>query len=125
MEKWFTKIKRGNSMSIDTTEKITEFDILEALKEIKDPEIPLDIVNLGFIREVIIDENNNLKIKITLTTQDCPMESFIVKSIVRKLKNVFPNLNEVSINLDFSQPWNTSFISPEGKEILRKLGWKI
>ncbi len=112
-------------MKEQVMEKITEFDILEALREINDPEIPLDIVSLGFIREVKLDEENNLSIVATLTTQDCPMESFIVRSIINKLKDSFPSLNEVSIRFDFSNPWNTDFISPEGKEKLRNLGWKI
>ncbi len=112
-------------MVLNIEDKITEFDIIEALKEVKDPEIPLDIVNLGFLRKVSIDEENNLKITLTLTTQDCPMETFIIKSVIKKLKDTFPMLNEVSINLDFSEPWNTDFISPEGKEKLRELGWKI
>ncbi len=112
-------------MRQNVVEKISELDILEKLKEINDPEIPLDIVSLGFIREVKLDENKNLSIVATLTTQDCPMESYIVKSIIDKLKDSFPYINEISIKFDFSNPWNTDFISTEGKEKLRKLGWKI
>ncbi len=112
-------------MGSKTVEKITEFDIIEALKEINDPEIPLDIVSLGFIKEVKIDEDNNLSIIATLTTHDCPMENYILNSIINKLKNKFSSLNEVSVQFDFSVPWSVDFISPEGKEKLRKLGWKI
>ncbi|NPA54159.1 MAG: metal-sulfur cluster assembly factor [Aquificae bacterium] len=112
-------------MDRQVMEKITEFDILNILREINDPEIPLDIVSLGFIREIKVDEDNNLSIVATLTTQDCPMESYIVKSIINKLKDTFPALNEISIKFDFSNPWNTDFISSEGKEKLRSLGWKI
>jgi metal-sulfur cluster biosynthetic enzyme len=125
MEKLYTKIKETVFMKEHVMEKVTEFDILEALREINDPEIPLDIVSLGFIREVKIDEDNNLSIVATLTTQDCPMESYIVRSIIGKLKDTFPSLNEISIKFDFSNPWNTDFISSEGKEKLRNLGWKI
>ncbi len=110
---------------VEVMEIPTELEILEALKNVKDPEIPLDIVNLGFIREIKIDKEGNLSIIATLTTNDCPMESYIVKSIVGALKDKFPFLKEISIKFDFSIPWNTDFISKEGKEKLRELGWKI
>ncbi|GAB6073034.1 hypothetical protein JCM14244_14110 [Venenivibrio stagnispumantis] len=102
---------------------MTEFDIIEALKEVYDPEIPLDLVNLGLIKNVKI-ENNKIFIIMTLTTPNCPLENFILKSVKDKLKSKFKE-KEIYITFDFTIPWNSSFISEEGKEKLKQLGWKV
>ncbi|WP_457641792.1 metal-sulfur cluster assembly factor [Persephonella sp.] len=103
---------------------ISKVEILKALKEVYDPEIPLDIVNLGLVRRIII-QDGNVEIVLTLTTPNCPLENLITKSIIGKLKEKLGDISEISIKFDFSQPWNTEMISEEGKEKLRTLGWKV
>ncbi len=120
MEKLFIKDK---FVKVKTKE-MNKMKILEALKEVCDPEIPLNVVDLGLVKNVSCDEGC-INITMTLTTPKCPLEGYIVDSVKNKLKEKFPEIEHIYIDLDFSHPWNTSMISEKGKEKLRKLGWQI
>ncbi len=98
--------------------------IYQYLKEVYDPEIPLDIVNLGLIKSIDFD-GKNLNITLTLTTPNCPLEDIIISSIEKKIKENIAEIENITITLDFSTPWTTNQISQEGKEKLRTIGWKI
>ncbi len=110
-------------MELKTEKNMNNIQVLETLKEVNDPEIPLNVVDLGLIRGISCSDDY-IHIKMTLTTPKCPLENFIVNSIKDKLKERFPE-KDVEITLEFDEPWNTSMISEKGKEKLRKLGWKI
>jgi len=110
-------------LEIKLEKEMNNVQVLEALKEVNDPEIPLNVVDLGLIKGISCDDKT-IFVKMTLTTPKCPLENFIVNSIKQKLKEYFPSM-DVDINLEFDEPWNTSMISEKGKEKLRKLGWKI
>ncbi len=110
-------------MEIKLEKEMNNVQVLEALKEVNDPEIPLNVVDLGLIKGISCDDKT-IFVKMTLTTPKCPLENFIVNSIKQKLKEYFPSM-DVDIDLEFDEPWNTSMISEKGKEKLRKLGWKI
>ncbi|MBK3331529.1 metal-sulfur cluster assembly factor [Persephonella atlantica] len=103
---------------------MTEIDVINALKEVYDPEIPLNIVDLGLVKSVNINDNR-LKVIMTLTTPQCPLEKYIIRTVIKTLHRHFPQLDEISVNMDFSEPWNAEKISPEGKEKLRELGWNL
>ena len=103
---------------------IMEREILEALKEIKDPEIPIDIVNLGLIYGVRVKENT-AHIDMTLTVQGCPAKQFFAEHIRQKILEKFPQLNDVVVEFVFEPPWTKEKISAEGKARLRQLGWDI
>ena len=88
--------------------------IVRVLKTIFDPEIPVDIYELGLIYDVFVNEDNDVKIVMTLTTPNCPVaESFPqeVKEKVRELDEV----NEVELELTFDPPWTRDLISEEAK----------
>lgn len=102
---------------------VKERDILEILSTIHDPEIPLDIVNLGLIEEISISDKDII-ITMTLTTPNCPLRNLIKQMIENKIKENFPEKN-VIINLVFDKPWNTERISEKGKEKLKALGWNL
>jgi Predicted metal-sulfur cluster biosynthetic enzyme len=97
--------------------------IYDSLKEVYDPEIPLDIVNLGLVKAIDIKENC-INIVLMLTSPNCPLQDVIVSQVISKLKNDL-NIENINITLDFTTPWSTSLITKEGKEKLQKLGWKI
>lgn len=101
-----------------------EREILEVLKEIKDPEIPIDIVNLGLVYGVKV-VNGVAHIEMTLTVQGCPAKQFFAEHIKSKVKEKFPQLKEVVVEFVFEPPWTKEKISPEGREQLRKLGWDV
>ncbi|CAN5179189.1 hypothetical protein BH09BAC5_BH09BAC5_02980 [soil metagenome] len=93
---------------------------IETLKQVIDPEIGLNIVDLGLVYELIFSEDNNtLLVKMTLTTEFCPMGDAIVLDVENKLKEAFPNYT-ASVNLSFEPPWSYENISEEGKEFLTR-----
>ncbi len=102
---------------------VSEKQVLEILSTIHDPEIPLDIVNLGLVEQISISDKD-ITITMTLTTPNCPLRSLIKQMIENKIKENFPEAN-VIINLVFDKPWNTERISEKGKERLKSLGWNL
>jgi metal-sulfur cluster biosynthetic enzyme len=98
--------------------------IYEIMKEIYDPEIPLDIVNLGLIKNININ-NGEINIVMTLTSPDCPLANVIITNIRNKLLQELEDVEKVNIHLDFTKSWTTDEISPDGREKLRKLGWNV
>ena len=106
--------------SFDTPEdgSVNEDQVWEALRECYDPEIPVNIVELGLIYNcdvVIDDEGKNLvKITMTLTAPACGMGPSIVADVERKLDQV-PNVDRVTIDLVFDPPWNNEMLTDEAK----------
>lgn len=96
----------------------TKEEVLEALKGIYDPEIPVDIVNLGLIYDVAIN-GEKVSVRMTTTSQGCPVGNFLaseVERVVRRIKGV----REASVELVWDPPWSPEMLSEEGKH---KLGW--
>ncbi len=101
-----------------------EKEILEALKEVRDPEIPIDIVNLGLVYGIRV-RDNIAYIDMTLTVPGCPAKQFFAQHIRDKILEKFPQLKDVVVEFVFEPPWSREKISEEGKAQLRKLGWDI
>ena len=91
--------------------RLTEEKIREALKDVIDYEIGLDVISLGLIYNIDIDENNNLKILMTLSAPMCPLGPMIVNDVERKLKEL--GANEVEGELTFDPPWSPEMMDPE------------
>ena len=92
--------------------------VLDALLEVIDPEIGLNVVDLGLIYQVDFDDNENkIYCTMTLTTQFCPMGESIQSGVQRAIENTFPE-RSVSVNVIFDPPWNATMISEEGREFL-------
>ena len=91
---------------------------LASLKQVIDPEIGLNIVDLGLIYQVDFDElNEEIFLTMTLTTQFCPMGESIRDGALQALQQNFPGYT-IHIDLVFDPPWNHEKISQEGKEFL-------
>lgn len=91
---------------------------IAALHNVIDPEINLNIVDLGLVYEVYFnEENNDIVVIMTLTTQFCPMGESIVESTTQAMQQAFPN-DKIQVNLIFEPSWNFSMISEEGKKFL-------
>ena len=91
-----------------------KYDIIEGLKTIYDPEIPVNIWDLGLIYQIDITPDYQANILMTLTSPNCPVaESFpaSVKSMVEQI----PELKKVNIQLTFSPPWSMDKLSEEAK----------
>jgi metal-sulfur cluster biosynthetic enzyme len=101
---------------------ITEDMVRTALKNVYDPEIGLDIVNLGLIYNVDVeDSGKTVNVDMTLTTPACPAGPQIIEQARREihaLKDVFKDLDQVNINLVWTPFWNPSLMSEEAREEL-------
>ena len=91
-----------------------EHNIVKVLKNIHDPEIPVNIYDLGLIYEVNVDENGKVEITMTLTAPNCPMADELVDNVNTGVRDV-TGVTDVSINLTFEPPWTTDKLSEEAK----------
>ncbi|MFZ1800260.1 MAG: metal-sulfur cluster assembly factor [Chitinophagaceae bacterium] len=93
---------------------------LNALLEVLDPEIGLNVVDLGLIYQIDFDETGKkVFCTMTLTTQFCPMGDSITQAAEEVLKNEFPEYI-TGLELTFNPPWNSQMISPEGRQFLNE-----
>lgn len=88
-------------------------DIVGVIKSIYDPEIPVNIYDLGLIYERIID-GSSVKIIMTLTSPNCPVSDVLVYQIESRL-SLLPEIEEVSVEITFEPPWDREMISEEGQ----------
>lgn len=88
--------------------------IVETLKSIYDPEIPVNVYDLGLIYEVIIDDDANVEIKMTLTSPNCPMADSLLQEIYDKTR-IIEGVKSVVLNIVFDPPWDKNMMSDEAK----------
>lgn len=89
-------------------------DIVEMLREVYDPEIPVNIYDLGLVYGVDVDENNRAEITMTLTAPGCPMADMIVQDVYDKVISV-EGVDDVFVDLTFEPAWDKSMMSEEAK----------
>lgn len=89
-----------------------EANILKALKNIFDPEIPVNIYDLGLIYEVDVEDDGKTTVKMTLTAPNCPMADQLLQEVYDRVGEV-EGVTEVNINLTFDPPWDKSMMSDE------------
>ena len=100
-------------MTAEEKAKIEE-RIVEVLKTVYDPEIPVDIYNLGLIYRVELQDNGQLEVDMTLTAPNCPAADFIVEDVRLKLDGS-EGVTEAKINLVFEPEWDKDMMSEEAK----------
>lgn len=88
--------------------------IVEVLKTVYDPEIPVDIYNLGLIYRIEVHEDASLEVDMTLTAPNCPAADFIMEDVRLKLEGV-SGVKEVKVNLLFEPEWDKDMMSEEAK----------
>ena len=89
-----------------------ERDIIIALRQVYDPEIPVNVYDLGLIYELKVDEEHNVYIKMTLTAPNCPMADYVVDQVKTAVEDV-PGVVTVKIDLVFEPVWDKSRMSEE------------
>ena len=94
-----------------TIEKLQR-DVVRALRQVFDPEIPVNIYDLGLIYEINIDEGHKVFIKMTLTAPNCPMADEVVEKVNDAVKDV-PGVTDCAIELVFEPEWDKSRMSEE------------
>ena len=88
--------------------------IVGVLKSIYDPEIPVDIYELGLIYDVFINEDSEVKILMTLTTPNCPVAETLPKEVEEKVKSL-DAVKDAEVEITFDPPWSQDLISEEAK----------
>ena len=88
--------------------------IVEVLKTVYDPEIPVDVYNLGLIYRIDLHDDATLDVDMTLTAPNCPAADFIVEDVRLKLDGV-PGVSEAKVNLVFEPEWDKDMMSEEAK----------
>ncbi len=99
-----------------TDEKIAEIgeNIIIALKTVYDPEIPVDIYELGLIYDVQISDEGKVKVIMTLTTPNCPVAESMPAEVRERVTEV-DDVNEVDLELTFEPSWNKDMMSEEAR----------
>ena len=88
--------------------------IVEVLKTVYDPEIPVDIYNLGLIYRIDLADDGILDVDMTLTAPNCPAADFIVEDVRLKLQGI-PEVADARVNLVFEPEWDKDMMSEEAK----------
>jgi len=89
-----------------------EKKIYDVLHTVYDPEIPVNIYDLGLIYDVDIDDYNNVEITMTLTAPNCPVADSLVVEVRDRIADM-PGTNKVNVNLTFDPPWEKSMMSEQ------------
>ncbi|WP_349410233.1 metal-sulfur cluster assembly factor [Pseudalkalibacillus sp. SCS-8] len=95
------------------TEEMKE-KMMEALEEVEDPELGIDIVNLGLIYDVELDEEGMAKVTMTLTAMGCPLAGTIANDVRNALID-FPEVKDVDVNIVWNPPWTKDKMSRYAK----------
>jgi FeS assembly SUF system protein len=89
-------------------------NVVKKLKSIYDPEIPVDIYELGLIYDVMINEVNEVKILMTLTSPNCPVAESLPKEVEDKVKTI-DGIKSCEVEITFDPPWSKDLMSEEAK----------
>jgi FeS assembly SUF system protein len=106
------KINKMTIPVIDTAELGEK--IVKVLKTIYDPEIPVDIYELGLIYDVFVNEDFNVKILMTLTTPNCPVAETLPVEVEDKVKSI-KFVKDAEVEITFDPPWTQDLMSEEAK----------
>ena len=104
------------------TSTVSIDDVTEAMKDVVDPELGINVVDLGLVYGVHLDEDTNVVIDMTLTSAACPLTDVIQDQTNGALEGL---VNDVLINWVWMPPWGPDKITPDGREQLRALGFNV
>jgi len=93
---------------------IKKEDIVNQMKEVFDPEIPVNIYDLGLIYEIKIDEEKKVEIIMTLTSPNCPVAESLPQEVSQKIKNL-NGMKSLAVYLTFDPPWDQDMMSEDAK----------
>jgi metal-sulfur cluster biosynthetic enzyme len=99
---------------------VTAQAIKDSLKQCMDPEVPLNIVEMGLIYGIDVAEDNNVNIKMTMTTQGCPLHETLVQDVTRYAKKV-PGVNNVKVDIVWEPKWTMESMTEEGKAKIKNM----
>ncbi|WP_166138201.1 metal-sulfur cluster assembly factor [Nocardioides ochotonae] len=112
----------SGSGSSSATSSVSVDDVTEAMKDVVDPELGINVVDLGLVYDVHIDENANCVLDMTLTSAACPLTDVIEDQTHGALEGI---VSDVAINWVWMPPWGPDKITDDGREQLRALGFNV
>lgn len=99
--------------------------VIKALKEVYDPEIPVNVYDLGLVYEIHAEEvkpgKYYVKIVMTLTAIGCPVVGQIAAYAEEAIKEMVPEVEEVEVEVTFDPPWSPDYVTEEGRELLKAI----
>ncbi len=98
----------------------TEKSILEALRAVNDPEVGVNVVDLGLIYSTEI-HGHNVRVVMTMTTPACPLHAYLAEEVREAILSQREDVENVAVELAWDPPWSPEMISADGK---RQLGWR-
>ena len=101
--------------------QVSTEQIENSLKQCMDPEVPLSIVDMGLIYGIAVNENNDVDIKMTMTTQGCPLHETMVDDVKRYTKKV-SGVNNVNVEIVWDPPWTMDKMSDDAKAMMKNMG---
>jgi len=110
-------------MSGDDRERL-KGEILEALKVVRDPEIPVNVVDLGLVYKLDVDDEGHVDIDMTLTSMGCPVQDLIQSDAELAVMKV-DGVSRVSVDFVWSPPWTPQKMTDDGKKQMRMFGFNI
>lgn len=108
--------KHNNVLTSEDVKELTPLysNVVLALRQVYDPEIPVNVYDLGLIYELNINKEHEAYIQMTFTAPNCPMADDVVMQVQKAVEDV-PNITKCSIELVFDPPWDKSMLSDEAK----------
>jgi metal-sulfur cluster biosynthetic enzyme len=114
----FPDVEAGAPVSTATSDE----DVIEAMKDVVDPELGINVVDLGLVYGVDVDEHSNAVLSMTLTSAACPLTDVIEDQTRSALDGI---VNDFRIEWVWMPPWGPDKITDDGREMLRALGFNI
>ncbi|MGI0102583.1 MAG: PqqD family peptide modification chaperone [Nitrosotalea sp.] len=96
---------------------VTSQQVLESLKQCMDPEIPINVVDMGLIYGVNVSDDNKVDVKMTMTTRGCPLHDTLVNDVKRYVNKV-SGVSSVNVEIVWDPPWTPEKMSEEGKKLI-------
>lgn len=95
--------------------------IIEVLRDVYDPEIPINVYDLGLIYDIRLDEGNKLKVKMTLTAVGCPLSQDLGYRVGEALHEAIPEASDIDIDVVFDPPWTPLRMTNLGREMFKAI----
>ncbi len=96
-------------------------EIVEALRTIHDPEIPINIYDLGLIREIWLHEDGNMTVRMTLTAVGCPVSSQLAYQVGVAIESLIPDVKNIDVEVEFDPPWTPLSMTRRGREMFKEM----
>jgi FeS assembly SUF system protein len=109
-----TEVDPLDRLQIQGEDKALEAQVLEALKTVRDPELPVNLVDLGLIYDLVVGADGKVYVEMTLTAPSCPVAGSLPGQVADAIRTV-PGVTDVQVNLVWTPPWHQDLMSEEAR----------